>query len=298
MNRRAIESLIKCGALDGLGSNRREMLLSVERVMDALEADKRRNVEGQMGFFDSPESSEAGEPAIERAEDFSQGDKLAMEKEVTGMYLSGHPMSAYGKLYQEGGYARMDEILQSGSEEEAGRYHDGQWVTVLGMVTGVRKKITKGNSQMAFVTLEDMYGSMTALVFPKPLEQYGNLLSEGSVVEVQGKLNFTENKEPELVCNTVSQMTDPTAAGQPMNKQVRPGLYLRLDSQEDPRYRKAMQYIAVFDEGVTDLYLSFRDTGKLLRAPAKYRVYMNRPLLNALGDLLGEENVAYYGPKL
>ena len=103
LNRRAIESLIKCGALDGLGNNRREMLLSVERVLDSLEADKRRNVEGQMGFFDTPDSQEAGEPSLDKAEDFPSADKLSMEKEVTGMYLSGHPMAAYAGLYQSGG---------------------------------------------------------------------------------------------------------------------------------------------------------------------------------------------------
>ena len=296
LNRRAIESLIKCGALDNLGNNRREMLLSVESVLDALEADKRRNVEGQMGFFDTPGSSQAGEPPLDKAEDFSAVDKLNMEKEVTGMYLSGHPMSAYAGLYQEGGYARMDEILQSAGEE-GGRYQDGQWVTVLGLVTAVRKKATKSSSQMAFVTLEDMYGALTALVFPRPLEQYGSLLYEGSVVEVSGKLSFTEEKEPELVCQSMAKPAEPTAVAGGSGKQVRPGLYLRLESESDPRYRKAMQYIAIFDGGSTQLYLTFRDTGKLLRAPAKYLVDMNRPLLRALQELLGKDNVAYFGPK-
>ena len=295
-NRRAIESLVKCGALDGLGNNRREMLLSVERVMESLEADKRRNVEGQLGFFDSPQSGEAGEPSLQKAEDFSTADKLSMEKEVTGMYLSGHPMAAYAGLYQTGGYARMDEILQSAGDQEAGRYQDGQWVTVLGMVVGVRKKATKNNTQMAFVSLEDMYGALTVLLFSQVLEQCGNLLYEGAVVEVAGKLSFTENKEPELVCNAMSVPADPTSLGAPAEKPVRPGLYLRFSSKEDPRYRKALQYIAIFD-GVSDLYVSFQDTGKLLRAPAKYRVDVNRPLLRALEALLGEKNVAYYGAK-
>ncbi len=295
-NRRAIESLVKCGALDGLGNNRREMLLSVERVMESLEADKRRNVEGQLGFFDSPQSGEAGEPSLQKAEDFSTADKLSMEKEVTGMYLSGHPMAAYAGLYQTGGYARMDEILQSAGDQEAGRYQDGQWVTVLGMVVGVRKKATKNNTQMAFVSLEDVYGALTVLLFSQALEQYGNLLYEGAVVEVAGKLSFTENKEPELVCNAMSVPADPTSLGAPAEKPVRPGLYLRFSSKEDPRYRKALQYIAIFD-GVSDLYVSFQDTGKLLRAPAKYRVDVNRPLLRALEALLGEKNVAYYGAK-
>ena len=297
LNRRAIESLVKCGALDGLGNNRREMLLAVERVLDSLEADKRRNVEGQMGFFDAPGSAQGGEPPLEKTEDFSAADKLNMEKEVTGMYLSGHPMAAYAGLYQEGGYARMDEILQSAGERETGRYQDGQWVTLLGMVVGVRKKATKNNAQMAFVSLEDMYGAITALVFPKVLEQYGSLLYEGAVVEVQGKLSFTEDKAPELVCQSLGKPADPISVKAPAGKPVRPGLYLRLSSQQDPRYDKAMRYIAVFDGGATDLYLTFQDTGKLLRAPAKFRVEINRPLLRALKELLGAENVAYYGPK-
>ena len=297
LNRRAIESLVKCGALDGLGNNRREMLLAVERVLDSLEADKRRNVEGQMGFFDAPGSAQGGEPLLEKTEDFSAADKLNMEKEVTGMYLSGHPMAAYAGLYQEGGYARMDEILQSAGERETGRYQDGQWVTLLGMVVGVRKKATKNNAQMAFVSLEDMYGAITALVFPKVLEQYGSLLYEGAVVAVQGKLSFTEDKAPELVCQSLGKPADPVSVKAPAGKPVRPGLYLRLSSQKDPRYDKAMRYIAVFDGGATDLYLTFQDTGKLLRAPAKFRVEINRPLLRALKELLGAENVAYYGPK-
>ena len=297
LDRRAIESLVKCGALDGLGNNRREMLLAVERVLDSLEADKRRNVEGQMGFFDAPGSAQGGEPPLEKTEDFSAADKLNMEKEVTGMYLSGHPMAAYAGLYQEGGYARMDEILQSAGERETGRYQDGQWVTLLGMVVGVRKKATKNNAQMAFVSLEDMYGAITALVFPKVLEQYGSLLYEGAVVEVQGKLSFTEDKAPELVCQSLGKPADPVSVKAPAGKPVRPGLYLRLSSQQDPRYDKAMRYIAVFDGGATDLYLTFQDTGKLLRAPAKFRVEINRPLLRALKELLGAENVAYYGPK-
>lgn len=297
LNRRAIESLVKCGALDGLGNNRREMLLAVERVLDSLEADKRRNVEGQMGFFDAPGSAQGGEPPLDKTEDFSAADKLNMEKEVTGMYLSGHPMAAYAGLYQERGYARMDEILQSAGERETGRYQDGQWVTLLGMVVGVRKKATKNNAQMAFVSLEDMYGAITALVFPKVLEQYGSLLYEGAVVEVQGKLSFTEDKAPELVCQSLGKPADPVSVKAPAGKPVRPGLYLRLSSQKDPRYDKAMRYIAVFDGGATDLYLTFQDTGKLLRAPAKFRVEINRPLLRALKELLGAENVAYYGPK-
>ena len=294
LNRRAIESLIKCGALDGLGSNRREMLLSLDSYLESLEADKRRNIEGQLGFFDEPDAAQGGEPPHTASPEFSPGELLAMEKEVTGMYLSGHPMGAYAGLYGEGGYARMDEIAESAGEE-GGRYQDGQWVTVLGMVAGLRKKVTRKNAQMAFVTLEDMYGSLTALAFPKVLEQYGGLLSEGAVAEVSGKLSFAEDKAPELICQSVARPPQPGAAAP--HKDARPGLYLRFPSKEDPRYAKAMRYLAVFEGGSTDLYLAFADTGKRLRAPARCRLEMNRPLLAALRALLGEENAVYYGPK-
>lgn len=298
LNRRAIESLVKCGALDGLGSNRREMLLSIEGVLDSLEDAKRRNVEGQMGFFDIPGEEEDGSAFLQKAEDFSPSDKLAMEKEVTGMYLSGHPMAAYAALYQQGVYGRIDEICQSAEGELAGnqKYRDGQQVRLLALVTGVRKKATKSNVPMAFVTLEDMYGSLTGLVFPKTLEQYGRLLAEGAVTEVSGRLSFTEDKEPELMCESFAPAPDASGkSGE--GRPVREGLYLKVDSREDPRYQKAMQYLSIFDEGTSDLYLYFRDTGKLMRAPQKYRTAVNGPLLSALQKLLGEKNVVFRSAK-
>jgi len=297
LNRRAIESLVKCGALDGLGNNRREMLISVESVLDSLEADKRRNIEGQMGFFDTSDAEEGGEPPLQKAEDFSAGDKLNMEKEVTGMYLSGHPMMDYASFYQTGAYAKSDLIFHS-AEGESHEYHDGQRVTMLAMVAGVRKKPTKNGGTMAFLTLEDMYGSITGLAFSKTLDEYGNLLGDGSVVEVSGRLSFTEDKEPEIVCDRFARPGAAPNAGKPDSAPApksrgREGLFLKVDSKEDPKYLKAMRYLAVFDGGVTDVYLLFRDSGKLMKAPSRFRTDMNDVLLSALKRLLGEENVAF-----
>ncbi len=292
MNRRAIESLVKCGALDGLGNNRREMLLGLEPVLNGLEEDKRRNIEGQVGFFDSPQAP-GGEISLPHAEDFSPEDKLAQEKEVTGMYLTGHPMAGYASFYASGRYAKTGEILQSAENGEGGKYQDGQRVALLGIVTSVRRKDTKSGSTMAFVTLEDMYGTMTALVFPRVLEEFGNLIFEGAVVEAGGRLSFQEEKEPELLCDTFSL---PPKAGE-MASSVRPGLYLRVDSMEDPHYQKAMQYVAIFDGGHNDLYIFFKDQNKLLKAPAKYRVEVSDQLLKALLRLLGEGNCRFVGQR-
>ena len=313
LNRRAVESLIRCGAFDGLGSNRREMLMAVGPILDQLDSDKRRNVEGQIGFFDFGGEEQTDSYEMPHAEEYPQAELLTMEKEVTGMYLSGHPMAPYAEVYRRDLVARMDEIAQSAAGE-SDKYRDEQYVDVLAIVADVKKKATKSGSNMAFVTLEDIYGSMEALVFPKVLERYSDLLSAGSAVKAHGRISFTEEKDPKLVCEYLAAPFSPedmlaqgarTAEGRPAadhqggkpqvqikgyNTAYR-GLYLRVPSSSHPLCRKALQYVEIFD-GVTDLYLYYMDVKKLVRAPAKYRVAVNYELVAALKRLLGDENVA------
>lgn len=294
MNRRALESLIKCGALDGLGNNRREMLASVNTVMDSLDADRRRNIEGQIGFFDTVDTS-AQKTEIPVLEDFSPSEKLAMEKEVTGMYLSGHPVSEYSGLFRQGTVVSMGDI-QKDARENGGRYRDGQRVRVLGAVQSVKQKLTKSSGTMAFALLEDLYDSMELLLFPNVYSRYASLFQEGKIVLAEGRLSLTEEKDTKLVCDAVYP---PPQAGAPMPQRQeekkksssRPGLYLKIPSKDSHEYQKAMQYIAVFD-GPTELYLYFLDTGKLVRAPASCRLDANAVLIRELKKLLGEGAVA------
>lgn len=296
LNRRALESLVKCGALDSLDYNRNQMLESVSKVLDALDSDKRRNVDGQLGFFDTPElQTEKEEFTIPPMPDFTDADKLVMEKEVTGMYLSGHPMGRYLHVYDRIGAARTGELLED-VREHTGRYHDEDKLTLLGVISSVKLKVTKSGSRMAFLLLEDMFGSIEILVFPNVLERYGQLIAEGTVVCAYGRLSLTEDKEPKLVCEQL--MPPPSLEGregdtpQPAKKQSkRPGLYLKLPGRDSRQYQKALQYIEVFD-GATPLYLFFEDTKKLVQAPTQYRVSVNDVLIKALGELLGSENVA------
>jgi len=301
LNKRAIESLVKCGALDGLGNNRREMLLSVEKALDSLDMSGRRNIEGQVGFFDGPGAAEAGEPDIAEAEDFTHMQKLTLEKEVTGMYLSGHPMMQYKEVYDSKKVARIDRIFAS-SDGESNEYRDNQRVTLFGMVMSVKTKLTKTNATMAFLDLEDMYGSIEVLAFPSTYDRFEGLLREGAALAVSGRISFTEEKEPKLLCDEIQDPDSVTgvesesqfggAPSRPFEKRGRPGLYLKVRSEEDRLYKKALQYIAVFD-GSADVYVRFADTGKMLRAPKSYRVSMNPVLNEALQKLLGSENVAY-----
>ncbi len=315
LNRRAVESLIRCGALDGIGNNRREMLMAVGPILDQLDSDKHRNIEGQIGLFDLGDDVQSEAYQMPKMEEFPQTELLGMEKEVTGMYLSGHPMAAYSEVYRRGIVARMDEIAQSAAGE-SDKYSDEQYVDVLAIVSDVKKKATKSGSNMAFVTIEDIYGSIETLVFPKVLERYAELLVPGSAVKVHGRISFTEEKDPKLLAEYFTAPFSPEemlmqgTRGQPQSGSEEPqsrrspvsvqikgyntaykGLYLRVPTLEHPLCKKALQYIEVFD-GVTDLYLYSMSDKKLVRAPARYRVAVNYELISALKRLLGEENVA------
>ena len=293
LNRRSLESLVKCGALDGLGANRRQMLAAAETVLNWIADDKKQNVDGQIGFFDTAARPEQRDFHLDPAAELSPADKLAMEKEVTGMYLSGHPMAAYAGMYDTLHAVRIGELAESSQEQNSG-LSDGSRVTVLAIITKVRLKVTKSNSTMAFVTLEDLYGDIQMLVFPQTLEEYAGDIVEGKIVKAEARLSIREDRDAELVCEKLEPAPPANGrqAGPPPKKSgARPGLYLKLPGEDSPLYRKAMKYLAVFD-GPTALYLYFCDTKKLMRAPVSKRVDVNDVLIRTLKELLGSENVA------
>ena len=285
LNRRALESLVKCGALDGMDCNRRQMLCSVKPVMDFIGEDRKRNVSGQIAFFDlSGEKKE--EFKISPMPEFAVQEKLSMEKEVTGLYLSGHPMAAYAGMYKALHAVRIGDILEDAAKR------DGESVTVLGIVTKVRIKVTKSNSTMAFMTVEDMFGSVEVLVFPNTLSEYADLVAEGSVLKLGGRISAREDEDAKLICESISRVPDPGNAVSGSEKsKCRPGLYIRVPDEKSPLYNKAKKYIAVFD-GQTPLFVYFSESRKLFHAPVSMRVSVNNVLVRELKKLLGEKNVA------
>ncbi len=292
LNKRAVESLVKSGALDGLLNNRREMLLNLQSVIDTLEADKKRNIEGQIGFFDMGRENKEDEFFIVPAEEFPQKELLAMEKEVTGMYLTGHPMAEYFELYKKGKVARIDEIISSASGESE-KYSDEQRLNLLVVVDSVRKKITKNNNTLAFLVVEDMYASMEVLVFPTIYEKYKELLLEGNILKLHGRISFTEQREPKFIFDyAVSPEADSeiSPGKAPAKKASKKGLFLRFSSKDSKEYETAMEYVKVFS-GKNDLYLYFKDEDKWLKAPQNMKVDANEVLLLRLRELLLEENV-------
>ncbi len=304
-NRRAVESLIRCGALDGLGANRRQMLESLSFVLDGLEDSNRRNLEGQLDFFADSDTSLQNEPTLPDVPEFPYNELLAMEKEISGLYLTGNPMKPYTALHERLKAARADRILNAFAEAPAGEraeFADGQMVILLGMIDKVQIKSTRSNAQMAYVILEDMYASLEMVVFSRVLEQCRSLLRAGQVVVVSGKISAREDEEPRILVSNIEEAPPADAALSLTGKEEQrtpslpkkinnPGLYLRVSSLEGGDWRRVKKVLRVF-EGKTPVYLRLSDNGKLMRIPSELWITPEPILLEELQRILGSENVA------
>ena len=216
INKRQLETLIKSGTLDSLGVSRSRWLAVYESLLEKQSSARQNDVAGQIGLFETAPASVPSEPRIEfpSIAEFSVREKLALEKESCGLYLSGHILDDYREHIAALHPARIRDIRASFSEEGEGsveeaeepRYRDKSRVTVAGSVTKRVNKATKNGEQMAFVTLEDGSASMELLVFPKTLERYSHLLTFDAVIAVSGTVSAREEEDPKLLCDRIVQL--------------------------------------------------------------------------------------------
>ena len=212
LNKRTLESLIKAGALDGLGHNRAQMLSVHESIMDEAASKRKANIEGQVSLFDMGLGS-AAEPArasIPKMAENPLRSLLNMEKEITGVYISGHPLDEVADLLREG-YTTALDVFTMAEGEDHGLPYDGANVCMAGILTACKGKITKKGSMMGFLTLEDLTGQLEGLVFPKIYERYVPLLLADNLVVIRGKLSFREEEEPKLLVDTVELLSEQNA---------------------------------------------------------------------------------------
>ena len=280
-NRRAAESLVYSGALDGLGLNRRQMLQMLPAVMSQLEADKAYSMSGQINIFSLIGEEKSAQPEIPQVSELPQDEKLMREKEVVGFYVSGHPMSGYAPLAEKLGCAKIFDLTDGDG------YSDNENVKVLGIITSIKKKITRSNAEMAFVTLEDMSGNIEALLFPKTVSSTMQFLQTGNVVLLEGRLSLREDKEPSLVCEKISPCPKDVPEDK-AEKKVKHGLFLRVDSVNGEQKRRALNLLEIF-EGNTPARFYYNDSKKY--DSRVIGVDVNDPLLGELRRILGAENV-------
>lgn len=288
LNKRAVENFIKCGALDCFGNHRSELLDVYDAMMTSLSASRKHNLEGQMGLFAmlSEEQPEAAAIPIPKKPELSRQELLNMEKETTGIYISGHPMDAY-RNYLKGSSVVPISVL----EGEECPYADESVVSIAGIVQSVRMKTTRNNSMMAYVMLEDDTAAMELIVFSNANQQFGGYLKENAAVVVTGRLSLRDDKEPQIVVNRVQPLDgravplSPPAPKTPAKAQ--PGtLYLRLQTEDSYIYPKVKAILNMFP-GEQQAVLFFADTK--LRRGTRCSVMQN--MTNELKNVLGSENV-------
>ena len=284
LNKRAVENFIKCGAMDCFGYHRSELLAVYEDMMDSIAMSRKRNLEGQMGLFSMlQEEDRAAAIPIPKLAEISKADMMLMEKETTGIYLSGHPMDDYRA------YLRNTKVVPIGTLlDEESHYQDDQIVSVAGIIQSMKMKTTRNNSMMAYITVEDDTAAIEMLVFSNVIKEYGGYIAENRPVVITGRLSLRDDKEPQIVVNRARPISDfqkendvPEDIKIPYST-----LYLRLPTQEDKLFGKVRAILNMFP-GDKQVVVYFADTKQRRGTKSVF----DKNMLRELENLLGKENV-------
>ena len=203
INKRTVESFIKAGALDSMKGSRRQKMLIYVQVIDNVQKERKNEMAGQMSLIDflSPEEKKSFEITYPNVDDYSNEQKLAMEKEVLGIYASGHPLEEYASILERNVTAYTTDFHL---DEETGhaKARDQVNYVIGGMIAGKTVKLTKQNQNMAFLTLEDLRGTVEIVVFPRDYNMYQNFLNEEAKIFVRGRASISE-EEGKLICEQI-----------------------------------------------------------------------------------------------
>ena len=282
VNKKCVESLIRAGALDELPGNRAQKLCVYERALDASARRQKTAVRGQLSLFDMDEEIAAAPPPLPDVPEFERRELLRMEKEVAGVYLSGHPLDEYeAELSALSVNAR---VLRALSEEPGGGMSwDHRAVEMGGIVAERKLKATKSGDMMAFLQLEDMYGATEVLVFPRVYERLSALLAQDAALLLRGRLSVREEEEPKLLLEEARPLSGGEKPAPPPGK-----LFLKApDALRD----SALKILSATPGNIPVIFVS-AETGRAQRAPQRYWVSVDFDD-DALFKLLGRENVVY-----
>ncbi|MBM7581549.1 DNA polymerase-3 subunit alpha [Caldicoprobacter guelmensis] len=296
LNKKMVESLIKCGAFDSLKVYRSQLMAAYEKILDSVNQERRKNVEGQLSLFESgyhAETEKLNQDPLPNIEEFPLKVRLNMEKEVTGIYISGHPLSEF-KDIMDGMNTTLElqglKASEGESEHEAiimdNGLADGSPFTIGGIIVSKKLKTTRNDEVMAFITLEDLYGSVEVIVFPSVYERYRPLLEEDSTVVIKGRLSIREDEEPKVVVDEVQPLVRTS-----LNKR----LYLKIEKGSKIDINRQICPILRRYRGNIPVYLFIEATGKKFLANRDLWVEGHPELLKVLSDVLGQNCVKLIG---
>ncbi len=285
MNRRMLESLIKSGAFDAMGYRRSQLMQVFGQVLDGIAATRKRNLDGQLDLFGMGGGAKESAPlpalVLPNLPEYTPQELMSMEKETTGLYLSGHPMDQYRETAKQLGAVTIGSILSDFAREDGPRqYRDEQRVSIAGVISTYRTRTTRNNTLMAYINLEDATASMELLCFSRVLNESGSYIRENSAILAEGKISVREDKEPQLMVDSIRPLSNLEAASGGET------LYLRLPSREDPQVRKVRLALSFFP-GQSQVVIYFEDCKKRIGS----RCEIHPTLVKDLTERLGERNV-------
>ncbi|MGN1032645.1 MAG: OB-fold nucleic acid binding domain-containing protein, partial [Intestinibacter sp.] len=215
INKRVIESLIKCGGFDEMGYNRASLLMGYEKVLESVSLERKKNVRGQISLFDGfGENEELNKfeneiNSIPNLEEYEEREKLALEKEVLGMYVTGHPLSEYEEELNKKTSINTKKLKELKEDMDKFLAMDQQNVIIGGMISQKRIQTTKRNEIMSFLEVEDLYGSIEVIVFPRILQQYNTIVNEDNIVYIKGRLSIQE-ENAKIIAEEIKDINDKT----------------------------------------------------------------------------------------
>jgi len=280
-NRKALEGLIKSGALDGLEDNRRQMLYNIDGVLSAVENERRYSSQGQLNLFD-----EMGSPNVyvpKEMPEMAEELKLSLEKEATGLYLSGHPMDKYSSLLKSAKFASVLSVI-------SGEYSDGKRVSVAGIISNLKVRQLKNGNVLAAALIEDKTATVALTIFAKPYAEYKHILSDSQPVIVTGRVSEREDRDTELVVEKVELIPETAANANIGQKSFNNGLYIKISSIEDSRFA-GIKEILSRNRGNIPVIIYCTETKRKLEAPKELWVSESLELIDEISDILGAENV-------
>ena len=290
INRRAVESMIKSGAFDNLEAKRRSMMDGVEGILKSVESEARRNLDGQIDLFGALDGEqESGRNVYklpDSGEEYPYDILLQMEKEVSGLYLSGHPLDHYRPVIEKVSTCRISELVG-----ENAHAYDEQNVTLVCTVVRTKTINTKAGGMMAFITVEDLSGSMEVLAFPKVLLAGSEAVHDNAVVVIKGRVSYKEDEPSKLIADSIVDVEryEPDKIKTDI-KSTKNGLWLKLSSMRSESFEETKNLLQIF-EGNFPVYMYFEDTKQRMLAPKSLWCTQSDLLVSELERVLGAGNV-------
>lgn len=282
VNKRAIENFIKAGAFDCFGANRRQLMMVYASIVDSINQEKKKSMAGQMSLFDiaDEETKEDFEIKLPNVSEYKKSELLAFEKEVIGVYVSGHPLEEFMPKWKKHITNNTGDFVADDEESEL-KVNDGDRVCVGGMINSISIKSTKTGKMMAFFRLEDMFGNVEIIVFPKDYEKYRSAIIDDAKVFVRGRVNVTDSDGAKVICESITSFENMPS-----------DLWIRFaDKEQYNEMSEEIDKLLRASDGRDNVILYLTKEKQKKHLPASRSVYANEELLSSLRALLGDDNV-------